>query len=574
MRRARLISGLAAIVFVGSVAVIATSLARRQTAHAVRDGCATLGNPANFVAFSEGAFNSSEASGTSITGRIAAAGDVTLDGISVGPAAGDSTPTVIAGSDFTAGRTTGHGGMLNGGVRYGASIDVAPNFTVNGERTHSPPPFSFVSEFDALRDLSQSWAKLGQTSGATVTLDPNSKALQLTGKGSGLNVFTVSAADLKAAAGIVIDLTQANATALINITTTQQLTIAPQYMSLSGSANGQRLTWNLPNAAGLAVTHGVAWKGLILAPDATATSSGRPQLSGQLIAGTIPTSDWVLTYVPFTGCLPPGVAYPNLSSTASASVRLVARGAPISDVARLSGGATPTGTITFKLLGPNDEDCTGSAVFSSTSTAAGNGYYGSGSFTPERAGTYRWVVDYSGDQNNRPAGPTACDDVAEAAIVRPAAVVPAVPALSTTASPSPSLGAPLYDTARLTGGLNPGGAITFELFGPDDQSCAKPPAFTATAEVNGNGAYRSAAFIVPQPGTYRWVATYSGDLGNTTAGPTACTDAAETAVVGSTPDPTPDHGPNHGPVKPPHRRKPAHRPKPPPPPVSPPPGLG
>ena len=134
MRRARLISGLAAIVFVGCLAVIATSLARRQTAPAGRAGCATLGNAADFVAFSEGAFNSSQSSGTSITGRIAAAGDVTLDGVSVNPAVGDSAPTAIAGGDFVAGKT-GHGGTLNGGVRYGGSIDVSSNFTVNGART-------------------------------------------------------------------------------------------------------------------------------------------------------------------------------------------------------------------------------------------------------------------------------------------------------------------------------------------------------------------------------------------------------------------------------------------------------
>jgi choice-of-anchor A domain-containing protein len=241
-------SGLAAIMFVGCLAAIATSLARRQAGQAPRAACATLGNAADFVAFSDGAFNSSKSSGTSITGRIAAAGDVTLDGVSVSPAAGDSTPTVIAGGDFIAGRTTGQGGTLNGGVRYGGSIDVGQNFMVNGERTHAPPPFSFVSEFDALRQLSESWAKMGQTPDATVTLNSGSKALELTGKGTGLNVFDVTAADLKAAAGIVIDLTQPNATALINITTNEALTIAPQYMNLSGSANERRLVWNLPNA--------------------------------------------------------------------------------------------------------------------------------------------------------------------------------------------------------------------------------------------------------------------------------------------------------------------------------------
>jgi hypothetical protein len=226
-----------------------------------------------------------------------------------------------------------------------------------------------------------------------VTLNPNSKALELTGTGSGLNVFRVSAADLQAAAGIVIDLTKADATALINIIATGQLSIAPQYMNLSGSASAQSLMWNLPDATGLAVTHGVAWKGLILAPDATVTTANRPQLNGQLIARTVPVSDWVLNYAPFSGCLPPILASPELSSTASRSVRL-GTGQSISDVAHLSGGATPTGTITFKLHGPNDADCTANAVFSSISTATRAGYYGSGSFTPEKAGTYRWVVDY------------------------------------------------------------------------------------------------------------------------------------------------------------------------------------
>jgi hypothetical protein len=102
---------------------------------------------------------------------------------------------------------------------------------------------------------------------------------------------------------------------------------------------------------------------------------------------------------------------------------------------------------------------------------AGNDDYASPSFTPTAAGTYRWVAGYSGGGHNRPAGPTACNDVAEAAIVRPAAVVPAVLALST-----------------------------------DD--CAKAATFTATAEMNGETG--PAAFIVTQPGTHRWVATYLG----------------------------------------------------------------
>jgi choice-of-anchor A domain-containing protein len=520
--RARFVTALAAVVFLGCSAVIATSIARRTRPAAQ---CASLGNAASFVAFSDGAFNSSQSSGTSITGRIAAASDVTLDGVTVNPAAGDSAPTVIAGGNFVAGNT-GHGGTLNGGVRYAGTIDVAQNFTVNGARTHAPPPFSFVSEFAALTESSHAWAKIAQTPGATVTLDPNSHALQLTGTDSGLNVFAVSAADLQAAAGIVIDLKKSGATALINVTAATQLSLAPQYMNLSGNASDRTLMWNLPFATGLAVTHGVAWKGVILAPTATITGVNHPQLNGQLIGRTIPTSDWVLNYVPFSGCLPPGLASPSLSSTASAPVRL-GPGSSISDVAHLSGGVTPTGTITFKLHGPNDQDCTGSAVFSSTSTAAGNGYFGSGSFTPERTGTYRWVVDYSGDQNNRPAGPTACDDSNETVEVSradtslssdvPHAVEPA--------------GTEIHDTATLTGAVSPVGALTFKLYGPDDAACASAPIFSATIVFTGGGQHNSPGFTPPMAGTYRWVVSYSGDRNNEPAGPTRCGEASETVAL-------------------------------------------
>jgi hypothetical protein len=393
--------------------------------------------------------------------------------------------------------------------------------------THAPPPFSFVSEFNDLTQLSTSWARIGQTPDATVKLDPNSKALQLTGKGSGLNVFTVSADDLKAAAGIVIDLTQANATALINITTDAQLTIAPQYMNLSGSANEQRLVWNLPNATGLAVNHGVAWKGLILAPEATLTSDNRPQLRGQLIGKTIPASDWVLTYVPFSGCLPPVAGSPDLSSIASGSGRLGTPSASISDVAHLSGGATPTGTITFKLYGPNDADCTGATVFSSTSTATGAGYYGSGSFTPDRAGTYRWVVGYSGDQNNNPAGPTACGDDNETVTVSRADT------RLTTDVPQrlETVGSEIYDTANLTDGVSPAGALTFRLYGPGDATCRRAAIFRQTIRFAGGGEHNSPGFTPRAAGTYRWIASYSGNRDNEPAGPTRCGEAGETVTL-------------------------------------------
>ena len=130
----------------------------------------------------------------------------------------------------------------------------------------------------------------------------------------------------------------------------------------------------------------------------------------------------------------------------------------------MSGGAGPTGTITFKLYGPNDEQCTQAAVFSSASTATGAGYYGSESFTPQSAGTYRWVDAYSGDSNNHAAGPTACGADSETVTVSRA-----ITALSTRVPDAiDPAGSEIYDTANLTDGVSPAGTLSFKLYGPND----------------------------------------------------------------------------------------------------------
>jgi hypothetical protein len=134
-------------------------------------------------------------------------------------------------------------------------------------------------------------------------------------------------------------------------------------------------------------------------------------------------------------------ASPTLSSVASGLVeqgavgkqrvrRYALRGTTaISDTASLTGGNDPTGTITFRLYGPDDADCLSAPVFSSSATVIGSGYYQSGSHVPTAIGTYRWRVNYSGDQNNRAAGPTGCGDTSETVTV-----VKASPGLSSTAS--------------------------------------------------------------------------------------------------------------------------------------------
>lgn len=84
-----------------------------------------------------------------------------------------------------------------------------------------------------------------------------------------------------------------------------------------------------------------------------------------------------------------------------------------------------------------------------------------------------------------------------------------------------TLGLSIMANANLSGaGGTPTGSVTFQAFGPGDDSCSSP-AFTATVAVAGNPV-SSPRFVPPHAGTYRWQSSYSGNQTYAPAGPTAC----------------------------------------------------
>jgi hypothetical protein len=114
-------------------------------------------------------------------------------------------------------------------------------------------------------------------------------------------------------------------------------------------------------------------------------------------------------------------------------------------------------------------------------------------------------------------------------------VVPVTPALTTQASPPITLGGQIADTANLTGGVSPTGSVTFTFFLPADTNCAGPPAFTSPpVPVNGPGTYTSAPFTPTVAGTYRTIASYSGNAANAPV-TTKCNDNNESVVVSTAP---------------------------------------
>jgi hypothetical protein len=73
----------------------------------------------------------------------------------------------------------------------------------------------------------------------------------------------------------------------------------------------------------------------------------------------------------------------------------------ISIRAQLSGGASPTGAIGFRLYRPGDKHCRRRPAFSGAISVKSNGSYSLAQYLATKAGLYRLSVSYSGDQRNQ-----------------------------------------------------------------------------------------------------------------------------------------------------------------------------
>ena len=229
-----------------------------------------------------------------------------------------------------------------------------------------------------------------------------------------------------------------------------------------------------------------------------------------------------------------GKAGPAISTDASPlTVSLVSGGLDLTDTATLTGGANPTGTITFHLYADNGSGGCGSELAGSpvTKSVSGAGSYISPSVHVATAGVYHWVASYGGDANNGPAA-GSCGDTNENVTVGKAS-----PGIVTDASPLSqtivSGGLDLTDTATLSSGQNPTGTITFHLFADNGSGgCGSELAGSpVTKTVSGNGPYTSPSVHVSTVGIYHWVASYSGDANNKTVSG-SCGDANENVTVG------------------------------------------
>ncbi|MBY9086683.1 choice-of-anchor A family protein, partial [Paenibacillus sp. HN-1] len=245
-----------------------------------------LGTAGSYNAFILGNFTQSF---TDTEGRLAAGGDVTLNGYSVGFKLSSSErekPAVLVAG----GNLTFNGGEILGNVAYGGTGQIGSEVNVTGTKSQGTP-IDFPAEFRYLTETSQRLAAL-EANGVT---EYQWGRLTLTGTDKRMNIFSVSGSDLSQANTLVID-APAESTVIVNVDgASNQL----QYFgfSLQGISR-EHVLLNFSQTSEL-VIRGIAVEGSVLAPGA-AVNFDNGQFNGTLIAASL-VGGGQLNHHPFTG---------------------------------------------------------------------------------------------------------------------------------------------------------------------------------------------------------------------------------------------------------------------------------
>lgn len=85
-----------------------------------------------------------------------------------------------------------------------------------------------------------------------------------------------------------------------------------------------------------------------------------------------------------------------ITLTTQVSASSIFLGEAFRDTAQLVGGESPTGTLTFYLF----DECAIQSLMTSVILVSGEGFYSTPIFYPTCIGKYRFIVQYSGDENN------------------------------------------------------------------------------------------------------------------------------------------------------------------------------
>jgi uncharacterized repeat protein (TIGR01451 family) len=492
----------------------------------------TLGAAGNYALLYEGtgghtfhytnSFSNTTGSGFSQGGGI---GNVGIGGTGQVSLSGPGTMT--GNLDLSAantGQVTGGGITITGATNYSVSAVTSALNTVNALNT-----------------------TLGALPGTNVTISGNTTINAINGtfsaSGSGytnVRVFNVTSFSLNNGQAITINGDANGDSVVLNFTSNTNF---HGDVILTGGLTPDNVIFNFVGNVSLDLNDGNpssnAIRGIFLDPNGTISTS-KSNVLGRVFGGDSSDFQWVQSNI----TAPVATVTPTLTTTPNpTAVTLGSTAVTLTDSATLSGGNSPTGTITFTLFYNGGS----TAVDTETVTVSGNATYTtpngfklptSGTVT----GTYQWDASYSGDPNNNPVSddnnPNEKVTVSAASPTLSTAPNPTTVTLGATAPPV------LTDTATLSGGYNPTGTITFTLFFNGGSTAVD----TETVTVSGNGTYKTpTGFTLPTTstvtGTYQWDAKYSGDGNNNTVSDSnnpaeRVTVSAATPTLSTTPSPT------------------------------------
>src|SRR5208337_1826609 len=206
---------------------------------------------------------------------------------------------------------------------------------------------------------------------------------------------------------------------------------------------------------------------------------------------SIPTSAQAQTHV----LIPASPAINTSQQPASATV-----GTSIADQATVSGGDSPTGTVTFTLYSNPNE--TGTPLFTDANVPLSGG-----------------MATYNGNANN--------NSVTSGTASEPVVIIPASPAINTSQQPaSATVGTSIADQATVSGGDSPTGTVTFTLY--SNPNGTGTPLFTDANVPLSGGMATSTGYTATATGTDYWVATYNGDSNNN---PVTSGTASEPVII-------------------------------------------
>ena len=172
--------------------------------------------------------------------------------------------------------------------------------------------------------------------------------------------------------------------------------------------------------------------------------------------------------------------------------------------ASIYGGDQLTGTLTFRLYGPDPSGCIGQPAQIATVPVDHEGTYFPGTMTVTQLGAYELLIAYSGDERNAPLSSRCGEGHVE---------VRSDVSLRVDVEGSREVGAPLTLAPAFVGGFAPSGDVLVDVYGPSDPMCFNDPLVRQTVRVH-DGRIPVVTLVPAATGRLMVTAFYEGDENN------------------------------------------------------------